>query len=202
MRARLKHDAALLAACLGLGAIATPAQSAELAASCPVTDTTDMISRAYPWRVVNDDVMGGRSLGDAGFVEGTIAFVGAINTNGGGFSSIRTAVPAGEMVGAIGVALRIKSDGQPYQITFRTTARYGWRPVSYQAVFPAAPKDEWAGIYIPFSALVPKVFGRRVQGGPFDPATVREVGVILSGVPDGPFQLELDQLRVCKDSRA
>lgn len=186
-----------LIAALAFGSFAQ-ANAANLAASCPVSDATDMVSRALPWRVVNDDVMGGRSLGEAGFVDGGIAFVGAINTNGGGFSSIRAAVPQGLLTGAEGVAFRVLSDGQPYQITFRTTARAGWRPVSYQAVFPALTKGQWSDIYIPFETLVPKVFGRRVQGGPFDPASVREVGIILNDVPDGPFALELDRMRPCQ----
>ena len=42
------------------------------------------------WRIVNDNVMGGRSIGDFKISEESLSFFGATNTNGGGFSSIRS----------------------------------------------------------------------------------------------------------------
>jgi hypothetical protein len=42
------------------------------------------------WYVVNDNVMGGRSEGDFKEKQGNLHFSGRTNTNGGGFSSIRT----------------------------------------------------------------------------------------------------------------
>lgn len=41
------------------------------------------------WRMVNDNVMGGRSKGSVTFKGGVLVFSGSINTNGGGFSSVR-----------------------------------------------------------------------------------------------------------------
>ena len=42
------------------------------------------------WIVVNDNVMGGRSEGGFSFKKKCLLFSGNTNTNGGGFSSIRT----------------------------------------------------------------------------------------------------------------
>ena len=42
------------------------------------------------WVTVNDNVMGGRSKGGFSLKKGKLIFSGATNTNGGGFSSIRT----------------------------------------------------------------------------------------------------------------
>ena len=42
------------------------------------------------WYVVNDNVMGGRSEGTFTIEQGTLRFAGRTNTDGGGFSSIRT----------------------------------------------------------------------------------------------------------------
>ena len=42
------------------------------------------------WRIVNDNVMGGRSRGDFEISEESLSFFGVTNTNGGGFSSIRS----------------------------------------------------------------------------------------------------------------
>ena len=41
------------------------------------------------WLVVNDDVMGGRSLGGVSFDAGILIFAGQTDTDGGGFSSLR-----------------------------------------------------------------------------------------------------------------
>ncbi|MEL7033379.1 MAG: CIA30 family protein [Pseudomonadota bacterium] len=40
----------------------------------------------YPWRTVNDGVMGGLSDGGSVLENGTLTFSGNTNTNGGGFS--------------------------------------------------------------------------------------------------------------------
>jgi hypothetical protein len=42
------------------------------------------------WYVVNDNVMGGQSEGDFRQNQGELVFSGNTNTNGGGFSSIRS----------------------------------------------------------------------------------------------------------------
>jgi len=48
------------------------------------------LSSASSWYVVNDNVMGGRSQGAFEMEQGALRFAGRTNTNGGGFSSIRT----------------------------------------------------------------------------------------------------------------
>ena len=46
------------------------------------------------WRVVNDGVMGGRSKGFVSLEDGTLKFTGTLVTRGGGFTSLRAAMPA------------------------------------------------------------------------------------------------------------
>ena len=47
------------------------------------------------WSVVNDDVMGGESLGRLSFEAGILVFEGEINTDGGGFASLRMPLEPG-----------------------------------------------------------------------------------------------------------
>ena len=47
-------------------------------------------SADFGWYVLNDNVMGGRSNGTFAERQGALVFTGNTNTNGGGFSSIRT----------------------------------------------------------------------------------------------------------------
>lgn len=146
------------------------------------------------WQVVNDGVMGGLSQGARFAEENYMVFRGIINTNGGGFSSIRTAMRPGQLSDAEGIRLRIRSDGRDYKMTFRTSERWRGRSVSYQAAIPITPAGEWADVLLPFDALDTTVFGRRVRVDPFDKSDVRELGIILADGRDGPFRLEVRSL--------
>ena len=62
------------------------------------------------WYVQNDTVMGGRSEGGFSIVDEELLFSGVTNTNGGGFSSIRTQRFIKDLSGYSGVKLRVKAD--------------------------------------------------------------------------------------------
>ena len=64
------------------------------------------------WYVVNDNVMGGRSDGDFRIEEGELHFAGRTNTDGGGFSSIRTDAVELDLAEYDGIRLRVKGDGR------------------------------------------------------------------------------------------
>lgn len=150
------------------------------------------------WQAVNDGVMGGRSSGGPRFDNGVMLFQGVINTNGGGFSSVRAGLQDGIFGGQNAIKLRVKSDGRGYKLTLRTDAFYRGRSVAFQAPLPQTPVGEWAEVTIPFLNLRPSVFGRTLRGPRFDPAQAREVGIILSDGRDGQFALEVDWLKSCK----
>lgn len=153
---------------------------------------------AQQWRAVNDGVMGGLSSGGPSFEDNHMVFEGVINTNGGGFSSLRSAVEHGALADASGIMLRIKSDGRGYKVTFRTDRAYRSRLISFQAPLPATPRGEWADVTVPLDALSGSIFGRPVTGAVFDRTRVREMGIILADGQDGPFRLEVDWIKHCR----
>ena len=162
--------------------------------TCPLrVDFSDPESVA-PWRMVNDGVMGGRSEGSRFHEEDHLVFTGVINTNGGGFSSMRAEVQPGALAGAKGINLRLRSDGRAYRMTFRTSERWRGRSVSYQSPIPQSEAGEWAEVRVSFETMNTSVFGRSVKADPFDPSDVREIGIILADGEDGPFRLELARL--------
>ena len=57
----------------------------------------------FGWYVQNDNVMGGRSEGGFNISSGQLIFAGNTNTNGGGFSSIRTQPLKFDLSGYTGV---------------------------------------------------------------------------------------------------
>ena len=60
------------------------------------------------WVTVNDNVMGGCSKGGFSLKKGKLIFSGATNTNGGGFSSIRTKQADLDLDDKEGVIIRYK----------------------------------------------------------------------------------------------
>lgn len=157
---------------------------------------TDTISQ---WRVVNDGVMGGRSDGTRFAEDDYMVFTGRIVTKGGGFSSIRVPMAPGDLSGATGLTLRLRSDGRAYRMTFRTSERWRGRSVSYQAEIPAVEPGDWTDVVVPFDRMNTTVFGRTVRAAPFDPSDVREMGIILADGQDGPFRLDVAKIDVVKD---
>ena len=71
----------------------------------------DQPDASRQWVTVNDNVMGGRSIGDFTIKEGKLVFRGSTNTNGGGFSSIRSR-PLGRDMSAVATALMSRPNGR------------------------------------------------------------------------------------------
>lgn len=150
------------------------------------------------WRLVNDGVMGGRSTGAAEIPDASLRFFGVINTDGGGFASVRRDIALGALGGRDRLTLRVRSDGRAYRLTARTDARFRNRLVSYQAPLPQTQPGEWTNVSVPFSAFTPSVFGRAVPATAFQADRAGEIGVIIADGRDGPFALEVAWVDVCR----
>ena len=157
----------------------------------------DTSAETRAWRAVNDGVMGGLSSGGPRFDNGQMIFQGVINTNGGGFSSVRSSVPKGALSNASGIKLRVRTDGRDYKLTLRSSAAWRGRRVSFQAPIPPSKAGEWTEVSVPFSDLRGTIFGRAVRGAEFDKDAVVELGIILADGRDGPFRLDVDWITNC-----
>jgi len=157
----------------------------------PLFDFTDSDAPSG-WRIVNDTVMGGQS--DSRFVDadGAARFEGTVVQDGGGFVSIRAPEGTYDVSGGDGLRLTVRGDGRRYNLTAYTQDGGG---VSYRETF--VPESEWATVDVRFDALTPYRRGRRVPGAPpFDPSSVRTIGILLADGKDGPFRLDLRQVEV------
>ena len=151
---------------------------------------TDFGARQLPWVTVNDNVMGGRSKGDFVVEEGILVFTGSTNTNGGGFSSIRSRPQKLGLEGREAIRLRVRGDGRTY--TFRLAT--GDSRANYWAEFPTT-KDEWTEVRLPFDSFVAQWRGRRLDVPPPDPKKVESLGLMIYDKRDGAFRLEVDWIR-------
>ncbi len=145
------------------------------------------------WYVLNDTVMGGRSEGDFEAQQGTLNFAGRTNTNGGGFSSIRTKTLQLDLSNYAGVQLRVKGDGRRYIWQLTTPQRWRGRQVSYWADFEAN-NGSWSVVNIPFSRFIPKYRGRQLDGPSPDLKNITGMGLMINDQQDGPFELQLAEI--------
>ena len=154
---------------------------------------TDFTSTSFDlgWYVVNDTVMGGRSEGDFEEKEqGELSFTGRTNTNGGGFSSIRTKPLQLDLSEYAGIRLHVMGDGRRYTWRLTTAARWRGRQVSYWANFETR-SGKWSVVDIPFSNFVPRYRGYQLDGPGLDAGQITGMGLMIYDEQDGPFELRL-----------
>ena len=131
------------------------------------------------WKTVNDNVMGGRSKGGPAFENGILTFSGATNTNGGGFSSIRTEPGDYDLSGADGLLVRARGDGRTYKASLRTDVSMGKWAVPFRADFETV-KGKWREVYLPFESFTPSLFGRNLPDPPaLDTSKVQSLGFMI-----------------------
>lgn len=145
------------------------------------------------WYVLNDNVMGGRSEGGFALQDGNLLFAGNTNTNGGGFSSIRSKSMQLDLSAQSGIRLRVKGDGRRYTWRLATTARWRGREVGYWAEFQTRD-GAWTTVDIPFSSFVPRFRGYRLDGPPLDTSQITGMGIMIYDKRDGPFELQVDSV--------
>lgn len=142
------------------------------------------------WYVVNDNVMGGRSEGGFRVDDGELRFAGSTNTNGGGFSSIRTKPLVLDLSRYAGIRLRVKGDGRRYTWRLATGARWRGSEVGYWADFDTRD-GQWLTVDVPFSRFVPRFRGTRLDGPELDITDIRGMGLMIYDGEDGRFELRL-----------
>lgn len=163
------------------------------------TDVNDLrtlanFSSSHPglvWTVVNDNVMGGRSSGDFEISEGRLLFHGEINTDGGGFSSIRTESRALDIGPHSGLKLKVRGDGRTYRFRLATAGS----DFAYMADF-STRKGEWALIDLPFASFLPSRRGRKLDRPPVAPSAITSIGFMIADKQDGQFALEIEWIKL------
>jgi hypothetical protein len=154
-----------------------------------LTDFTST-SADLGWYVVNDNVMGGRSVGGFQQEEGELIFTGRTNTNGGGFSSIRSQPAQLDLSNYTGIELKIRGDGRRYTWRLTTEARWRGKQISYWADFETRD-DTWTTVNIPFGDFIPRYRGYQLEGSALDAAQITGMGLMIYDNEDGPFELRL-----------
>ncbi|MEM7680817.1 MAG: CIA30 family protein [Planctomycetota bacterium] len=190
----------------------------ERASSVLLTDFTEDELNAR-WRAVNDDVMGGRSMGGIAFEqdeandEAWMRMSGSINTNGGGFTSARmsvdrSAVPDPEIFDAYqSVRLRIRlgegAAGRPLALRLEDDVRRRLG-INFRAVLPIdpqVPEGQWQTLTVRLADLAPTHHGNRLdptRWAPLDASRVVRLGIMLNDTHDGPYVFDVGSVELVR----
>ncbi len=149
------------------------------------------------WQTVNDGVMGGVSDGQFRITDRkTMEFFGTLSLeNNGGFTSVRSRPkPLGLKTGDTIVA-RVRGDGREYTLNLYVPRRRV--AFSYRSNFKTK-RGEWIEVRVPLDRFEATSFGRVVTGEALTPSEVNSLGILLGDKQAGPFQLEMEWLKVIK----
>ena len=142
------------------------------------------------WYIQNDNVMGGQSQGGFQVASDELIFSGNTNTDGGGFSSIRTHPLQLDLSDRSGIRVKVKGDGRRYTWHLQTDARWRGRSVNYWADFNTS-MDEVVSVDIPFTSFVPQFRGFKLDGPELNTRKITQLGLYIYDKNDGPFELVL-----------
>jgi len=142
------------------------------------------------WYIQNDNVMGGQSQGRFQVASDELVFSGNTNTDGGGFSSIRTHPLQLDLSDRSGIRVKVKGDGRRYTWHLQTDARWRGRSVNYWADFNTS-MDEVVSVDIPFTSFVPQFRGFKLDGPELNTRQITQLGLYIYDKNDGPFELVL-----------
>ena len=142
---------------------------------------------ALGWITINDTVMGGRSNSSVSVKDGKLHFTGYLNTNGGGFTSSRTAPQSWKLEKMTRVRVRVMGDGRTYQIRLHPDRR----GIAYKYPFKTEA-GLWQTIDAPIHAFQATRRGTELDLPPPRPQDVASVGFLLADRTDGAFELVVD----------
>ena len=91
------------------------------------------------------------------------------------------------------IVIRLRGDGREYNLNLYTTSRQ--TAFSYRATFDT-PEREWIEVRLPLTDFVATSFGRIVENRPLNPNDIAGVGFLIADEKAGPFELEVDWMKV------
>lgn len=145
------------------------------------------------WKVVDDVVMGGRSLGNFEVdQEGYGIFYGAISLeNNGGFSSVRYKMPTLQVKPENQIQIKLKGDGSTYQFRIKVKTRDYH---SYITKFETT--GDWETLEFTLSDLYPTFRGRNLDMPNFDKNTIEEIRFLIGNKKEQKFKLKIESIQI------
>lgn len=148
------------------------------------------------WLVINDGVMGGRSVGNAYLSDNRIHFEGAISfANNGGFASLRSNRLQLDLSDAKAIEIRYRLEGLDFAMMFEQYNQF-YRP------YFSYPLDKTDGQWVTKIISVEQLYQTRMgdyTGKTFDKKKskpFRRLGFISKEKKESSFTLEIDYISI------
>lgn len=150
-------------------------------------------SNINTWQVVDDGVMGGRSVGQFSLnEEGNGLFEGHVSIeNNGGFSSIRLNTNDLQIHTHKTISLSLKGDGSVYQFRLK-----GSRYERHSYIFNFQTSGKWETIEIPLQDMTPSFRGFKLEISNFDQDVIEQIGFLKASKKNTSFQLEIKHIHL------
>ncbi|WP_154224613.1 CIA30 family protein [Marinicella rhabdoformis] len=174
-----------------------------MVASMVSAKNTDAYSNSYEFKnlneqyygVVNDSVMGGRSVSQLRVGQDAAVFNGVVSLkNNGGFASVRMIWPFSDKVSGQFIKLKVLGDGKVYQLRLRTDR--GFDGAAYAQSFKTvAGKTQTFTFSV--SEFVPTYRGRVLRNMPeLNLRNVTQFGIMMTDKQVGDFELSLHKIKI------
>jgi len=150
-------------------------------------------SEVQDWKIVDDDVMGGRSSSTFKLSEdGFGVFEGSISLdNNGGFSSVEYRFDKTKIKEYTKVIIKLRGDGEKYQFRIKSNSRDYY---SYVSTFLTS--GEWQEIEIPLKDMYPSFRGRTLDLPNFSHEYIEEIAFLIGNKKAGKFKILFDKIEL------
>ena len=155
--------------------------------------TFSQSSKIDEWKIVNDEVMGGLSMGlIQKNSEGNGVFSGHVSLdNNGGFCLVRHDFDRINANSYSSFEIRMKGDGKKYQFRCKSS---GHQRHSYIYNFSSGKK--WKTITIPFKKMEPYFRGGSLKMPNYHGDFLAQVAILVGNNKEEDFSLELDYIKL------
>ena len=150
------------------------------------------------WQPVNDNVMGGESIGVVDYLDTVAVFEGTVSTdNNGGFVSLRSPVADYDLSPFTEVEISYRATGHSFKLVLADAVAW-WMP-TFEAVI-APTTDEWTTTVVSlydFRQYEMSGYGEQETGAEMTPEYLSEVlriDLMNKEFADGDFVLEVDYI--------
>ena len=150
-------------------------------------------SNIQGWKIVDDIVMGGKSLGSFKLSpDGFGLFEGHISLeNNGGFSSVRYRFKKLKVNEGSNIIIKLKGDGKNYQLRIKdNSSNY------YSYITSFVTSGVWQEIEIPLKDMYPSFRGRKLDLPNFSHDYIEEIVFLIGNNKPEKFKLLIDKIEL------
>ncbi|MFT7632863.1 MAG: NADH dehydrogenase [ubiquinone] 1 alpha subcomplex assembly factor 1 [Mariniblastus sp.] len=152
----------------------------------------DSVEASKSWQIVNDGVMGGRSVSQIKITQDKkMEFSGTLSLeNNGGFASVRARRVQLNLTSGDSIVIKVRGDGRDYNFNL-----YAQNKVySYRQSFKTK-QGEWTEVVLPVKKFVATWRGNVYPNEVLDPSKVTGVGILLGDKKPGAFKLDIESIK-------